>query len=235
MSSSAAPSTTRSPPSAAPRSTSRPAKRSSASTPADSTRYLPELAHHFTLAAPAAGPERAVDYNLRAAEGAIAAAAYNEAAASLRSALDVGDRRPSRTCTHPGRARLPPERDRADRRGGCGPGSEPRGRDGPRRTRDRGARAHGTRDGLCLCRSVLRREGAGARRTGGDRDPGAAGRLGGRRAGPAAPRAVSVARGTRPRAWPSWSARSRLPMPPTTSSRSGASSRRWAGSSPTGR
>ena len=58
--------------------------------PADSTRYLPELAHHFTLAAPAAGPERAVDYNLRAAEGAIAAAAYNEAATSLRSALDVG-------------------------------------------------------------------------------------------------------------------------------------------------
>jgi hypothetical protein len=57
---------------------------------ADNPRFLSELAHHFTLAAPAAGTERAVGYNLRAAEGAIEAAAYNEAAASLQSALDIG-------------------------------------------------------------------------------------------------------------------------------------------------
>ena len=57
---------------------------------ADNTRYLSELAHHFTLAAPVAGPEDAIDYSLRAAERAIAAAAYNEAAASLKGALDVG-------------------------------------------------------------------------------------------------------------------------------------------------
>ena len=57
---------------------------------ADPARVLPELAHHFTLAAPVAGAERAVDYNLRAADAAIAAAAYDEAAARLSTALELG-------------------------------------------------------------------------------------------------------------------------------------------------
>ena len=55
-----------------------------------STACLPELAHHFTLAAPVAGVERAVDYNLRAAGAAIAAAALDEAAARLSTALELG-------------------------------------------------------------------------------------------------------------------------------------------------
>ena len=40
----------------------------------DLARVLPELAHHFTIAAPVAGAERGVDYNLRAAEAATASA-----------------------------------------------------------------------------------------------------------------------------------------------------------------
>jgi DNA-binding SARP family transcriptional activator len=56
----------------------------------DLTRVLPELAHHFTLAAPVAGVDRAVDYNLRAGDAAIATAAYEEAAARLSSALELG-------------------------------------------------------------------------------------------------------------------------------------------------
>ena len=57
---------------------------------ADPARVLPELAHHFTLAAPVAGVERAVEYNLRAADAAIAAAAYDEGAARLTTALELG-------------------------------------------------------------------------------------------------------------------------------------------------
>jgi predicted ATPase/DNA-binding SARP family transcriptional activator len=57
---------------------------------ADSARVLPELAHHFTLAAPLAGTERAVDYNLRAAQAAMASVAYREAAARLATALELG-------------------------------------------------------------------------------------------------------------------------------------------------
>ena len=57
---------------------------------ADLARVLPELAHHFTLAAPVAGAERGVDYNLRAAEAAIASVAYREAAARLSTALELG-------------------------------------------------------------------------------------------------------------------------------------------------
>ena len=56
----------------------------------DPARVLPELAHHFTLAAPVAGVERAVDYNLRAADAAIAAAAFDEGAARLSTALELG-------------------------------------------------------------------------------------------------------------------------------------------------
>ena len=57
---------------------------------ADPARVLPELAHHFTLAVPLAGTERAVDYNLRAAEAAIASAAYAEAVRLLETALELG-------------------------------------------------------------------------------------------------------------------------------------------------
>jgi DNA-binding SARP family transcriptional activator/tetratricopeptide (TPR) repeat protein len=57
---------------------------------ADPARVLPELAHHFTLAAAVAGTERAVDYNLRAGAAAIATAAFEEAAASLSNALELG-------------------------------------------------------------------------------------------------------------------------------------------------
>src|SRR5262245_28422088 len=44
----------------------------------DPSRVLSELAHHFTLAAPVAGVERAVAYNRRAADAALAAAAIEE-------------------------------------------------------------------------------------------------------------------------------------------------------------
>ena len=54
------------------------------------TRVLSELAHHFTLAAPIAGVERAVDYNLRAAGAAMSAAALEEAASRLATALELG-------------------------------------------------------------------------------------------------------------------------------------------------
>ena len=57
---------------------------------ADDARVLPELAHHFTLAAPLAGVERGVDYNLRAAAAATTTLAYDEAAARLSSALELG-------------------------------------------------------------------------------------------------------------------------------------------------
>ena len=57
---------------------------------ADPTAVLPELAHHFTLAAPLAGVERGIEYNLRAAEAATATSANDEAAARLSSALELG-------------------------------------------------------------------------------------------------------------------------------------------------
>jgi DNA-binding SARP family transcriptional activator len=57
---------------------------------ANPSRVLPELAHHFTIAAPLAGNARAVDYNLRAAEESMAAFAYGEAVASLSTALKLG-------------------------------------------------------------------------------------------------------------------------------------------------
>jgi DNA-binding SARP family transcriptional activator len=56
----------------------------------DPSRVLPELAHHFTLAAPIAGVERALEYNLRAAEAAIASMAYREATTRLSTALELG-------------------------------------------------------------------------------------------------------------------------------------------------
>lgn len=57
---------------------------------AEPTRVLPELAHHFTLAASLAGAERAVRYNLDAAQAAAGAAAFSEAAARLQTALELG-------------------------------------------------------------------------------------------------------------------------------------------------
>jgi DNA-binding SARP family transcriptional activator/tetratricopeptide (TPR) repeat protein len=57
---------------------------------ADPVAILPELAHHFTLAAPLAGVERAIVYNLRAAEAATAAAAHGEAADRFAAALGLG-------------------------------------------------------------------------------------------------------------------------------------------------
>jgi DNA-binding SARP family transcriptional activator len=56
----------------------------------DPGQVLPELAHHFTLAAPVGGTERAVDYNLRAGHAAIATAAYDEAAQRISTSLELG-------------------------------------------------------------------------------------------------------------------------------------------------
>jgi DNA-binding SARP family transcriptional activator len=60
----------------------------------DPDRVLLDLAHHFTLAAPVAGAERAVEYNLRASKAAIGAAAYGEAATRLSAALELGSADP---------------------------------------------------------------------------------------------------------------------------------------------
>jgi tetratricopeptide (TPR) repeat protein len=56
----------------------------------DPAPVLPELAHHFTVAVPVGGTERAVDYNLRAGHAAIAPAAYDEAAQRISTALALG-------------------------------------------------------------------------------------------------------------------------------------------------
>jgi DNA-binding CsgD family transcriptional regulator/tetratricopeptide (TPR) repeat protein len=61
-----------------------------AGSPQPSARTLADLAHHFTVAAPLGGAERAVDYNLRAAEAATAALAFDEAVLALRTALRLG-------------------------------------------------------------------------------------------------------------------------------------------------
>jgi DNA-binding SARP family transcriptional activator len=66
---------------------------------ADTTRVLPELAHHFTLAAPLGGAERAIGYGLRAADAAIAAGAYDDAAARLSTALGLGIGDPPGRCS----------------------------------------------------------------------------------------------------------------------------------------
>jgi DNA-binding CsgD family transcriptional regulator/tetratricopeptide (TPR) repeat protein len=58
--------------------------------PRPSARTLADLAHHFTLAAPVGGADRAVDYNLRAAEAATAVLAFDEAVEALRTALRLG-------------------------------------------------------------------------------------------------------------------------------------------------
>lgn len=55
-----------------------------------SDRGLADLAHHFGIAAQLGGSERAIDYNLRAARAASAALAYDDAAARLRAAIEIG-------------------------------------------------------------------------------------------------------------------------------------------------
>ena len=57
---------------------------------ARSGRMLADLAHHFAAAAPLGEHERAIAYNLLAAEAATAALAFEEAGTRLRTALDIG-------------------------------------------------------------------------------------------------------------------------------------------------
>jgi DNA-binding CsgD family transcriptional regulator/tetratricopeptide (TPR) repeat protein len=56
----------------------------------ESARGLANLAYHFAAAAPVDGPERAVEYNLRAATAATTALAFDEAVDPLRTALELG-------------------------------------------------------------------------------------------------------------------------------------------------
>jgi DNA-binding CsgD family transcriptional regulator len=56
----------------------------------DGQARLAALAHHFAEASPVGGVERAVEYNLLAAEAAVRAVAYGEAEARFRTALDLG-------------------------------------------------------------------------------------------------------------------------------------------------
>jgi DNA-binding SARP family transcriptional activator len=56
----------------------------------DDERLVPELARHFTAAAPLGGVERAVSYNLRAAAQATATFSYEEAARRLTTARKLG-------------------------------------------------------------------------------------------------------------------------------------------------
>jgi DNA-binding CsgD family transcriptional regulator len=56
-------------------------------------RWLADLAHHFAAAAPFGETERAVEYNVRAARAARDALAFEDAAAHLRTALSLGERR----------------------------------------------------------------------------------------------------------------------------------------------
>jgi DNA-binding CsgD family transcriptional regulator/tetratricopeptide (TPR) repeat protein len=55
-----------------------------------SGRALSDLAHHFAAAAPFGDAGRAVEYNLLAARAAASALAFDEAAARLRTALELG-------------------------------------------------------------------------------------------------------------------------------------------------
>jgi DNA-binding CsgD family transcriptional regulator/tetratricopeptide (TPR) repeat protein len=57
-------------------------------------RAVDDLAHHFAAAAPFGGAARGVAYNLRSADAAMAALAFDEAAARLRTALELGIDRP---------------------------------------------------------------------------------------------------------------------------------------------
>ena len=201
--------------------------------PADTTRHLPELAHHFTLAAPVTGRERAVDYNLRAAERAIAAAAYNEAAASLRSALAVGIDDPRE------RARIQVEL--AFLLNETGHIAEAaavlaRSLEAATGLEERGIAARAL---LAARRTVFADLSFDVK----ELEPGAQeaiatlGQLGDSAGLAQARWLLALCRwrqGHAAEAWPSWSGRSWMQMPPATRACSGASSRRSAGSSATG-
>jgi DNA-binding CsgD family transcriptional regulator/tetratricopeptide (TPR) repeat protein len=58
-------------------------------------RGLADVAHHLAAAGALGDTERAVDYNLRAARAAMAALAFDQAAAHFRTALALGVKRPS--------------------------------------------------------------------------------------------------------------------------------------------
>ena len=58
-------------------------------------RALADLAHHLAAAGALGDPERAIDYNLRAARAAMATLAFEEAAAHFRTALSLGVKSPS--------------------------------------------------------------------------------------------------------------------------------------------
>jgi DNA-binding CsgD family transcriptional regulator/predicted ATPase len=60
-----------------------------------SGRALADLAYHFAAAAPFGEAGRAVEYNLRAARAASDALAFDEAAARLRTAIELGIERPA--------------------------------------------------------------------------------------------------------------------------------------------
>jgi len=60
--------------------------------PGDSRAVLAALAHHYAAAAAVGGVERAVDYNLLAADSAADALAFGEAEARFRVALELGIR-----------------------------------------------------------------------------------------------------------------------------------------------
>ena len=62
----------------------------------DETGRLAELAHHFGAAAVLDGPERAIEYQLRAARGALKTLDFDEAAALFSSALELGIDNPRR-------------------------------------------------------------------------------------------------------------------------------------------
>jgi DNA-binding CsgD family transcriptional regulator/tetratricopeptide (TPR) repeat protein len=53
-------------------------------------RLLADLAHHFAAAAPVGGADRAVEYNLLAAEAATASLSFGQAAERLETALELG-------------------------------------------------------------------------------------------------------------------------------------------------
>ncbi|HLY47940.1 MAG TPA: AAA family ATPase [Solirubrobacteraceae bacterium] len=56
----------------------------------ENAAVLPDLAHHFSAAVPLGAVDRAIEYNVRAAEVATAGLAFEEAAAMLRTALELG-------------------------------------------------------------------------------------------------------------------------------------------------
>jgi DNA-binding CsgD family transcriptional regulator/tetratricopeptide (TPR) repeat protein len=61
-----------------------------------SARTLPDLAHHFTAAAPLGEARRAIEYNVLAGRAAIDALAFDRAAELLRTALELGIDEPAR-------------------------------------------------------------------------------------------------------------------------------------------